>query len=519
VRKYPSRQNLDDLGAGLELPDELDEESIAKLYQKWGLNPISWMKYFFPHYFTKKSPPFHYEIANNWLYLPYKFQAYEAPRGFAKTTLLEFLCLHSIIFDGTRFVIYISQTEEVAADRLVDIRNECEGNKLFRIFFGDLVSEKWGEKELILKNDRGDIRCKMLARGLGQQVIGSKYLETRPQLIIIDDPEDIKVAENPRNVDKNERWLVKEVEPSRADNGKIFMVSTPVTSDCLIERQKKRRQVYFHKYSAISPHGIPLWPEHKSAADLYRLQKELSDSGHLYIYFTEYLCDPISPDTHPFQEEMFEYYKRDDIDIRQKPFHVFMLCDLAIGEKKRNCFSALVMIAVDQDDTWYILDTYQTRSDWYEFAKDVYAYRNKWNPLAVGVEEAATQKGFWDVLKLTGQKHGWKPIYPLGVRPDADKTIRADRLLPRFKTHRIKFLATQLELKKQLIMHPDYPYMDLKDCLAYGESFCYPPGTSKPKLHKTENWRKRQAASDEEIDEEYNTRMRLEKHAPLDELE
>lgn len=516
MRKYPTRQNLDDLGPGLELPEELTEESIARLYQKWGLDPIAWMRYFFPHYFTKPSPPFHYEIANNWLFSPHKKQAYEAPRGFAKTTLLEFLSLHSIIFEGKLFIIFISQTEETAADRLIDIRHECENNKVFRLFFGDLVSEKWGEKELILRNDDGDIHCKMLARGLGQQVIGSKYLESRPQLIVIDDPEDIKTAENPRNVDKNERWLVKEVEPALSDDGKVFMISTPVTSDCLIERQKPRRGVFFKTYSAISA-GVPLWPQHRDAKNLSALREQLNDSGHLYIYFTEYLCDPISPDTHPFREDDLVYYVPKDIDLTQKPFNIFMICDLAIGQKKRNAFSAIVVIAVDPTDTWYILDTYQTRSDWYEFAKDCYGYRDKWNPISVGVEEAATQKGFWDVLRLTAEKHGHKPIHPIPIRPDSDKIIRAERLLPRVKTKRIRLMRDQIELKTQLIKHPDYPFWDLKDCLGYGELFCYPPGISKPKEQKLENWRLGRAASDEEVDEEYQASIR-ERHELLEEL-
>jgi hypothetical protein len=505
MRKYPVRQNLDDLDLALELPEDLTEDSIQDLYKKWGLNPISWMHYFFPHYFQKPSPPFHYEIANNFLFSKYRKQAYEAPRGYAKTTLLEFLALHSIVFSEMPFMIFISQTEDIAADRLIDIRYECENNKTFRLFFGDLVSEKWGEKELILKNAEGNIHCKMLARGLGQQIIGSKYLEYRPQLIVIDDPEDIKIAENPRNVDKNERWLVKEVEQALSHDGRTFMISTPVTSDCLIERQKKRSEVYFRVFGAVNNLGVPIWPEHKNAEALAQLQKQLSDSGHLYIYFTEYLCNPISPDTHPFQEEMFEYYKPKDIQLEKDPFNIFMLIDLAIGEKKHHAFSALVVIAVDPRDTWYILDTHQVRSDWYEFAKDCYQYVEKWKPMAVGVEIAATQKGFWDVLRLTGEKHGWKPIVPLPVKPDADKRIRADRLLPRFKTHRVKFLDTQIELKKQLILHPDYPLMDLKDCLAYGELFCYPPGAVQPKEYKRENWRMGRAASDEEMDEEYHS--------------
>jgi len=511
VRKYPTRQNLDDLGLDLELPEEMDDEAIALLFKKWSMDPISWCRYFFPHYFTKKSPAFHYEIARNWRTLPNRLQAYEAPRGFAKTTLAEFLMLHSAVFDGTLFIIFISQVEERAADRLIDLKHECENNSTFRLFFGDLVSEKWGEKELVLRNDKAKIHCKMLAKGLGQTILGSKYLEKRPQLIVIDDPEDMKIAENPNNVDKNERWLIKEVEPSLDENGRIIMISTPVTAECLIERQRNRSHVFFQRFSAMTDVGVPLWQEHKSAADLAELKRDLSESGHLYVYFTEYLCNPLPPDRHPITEDMLKStYSLQDMDLYQQPYNIFILIDLAIGKEKRNCFSALVVIAVDPSDTWYILDTYQIKADWYDFAKDVFAYRDKWNPIAVGVEEAACQRGFWDVLRLTAEKWGYKHIYPIPMRPDKDKNIRVDRLLPRLKTGRIKFLKSgQVELKQQLILHPDSKFNDLKDCLAYGEVFCYPPGAQKPKEQAMENWRLRRAASDEEVDEEYRKQSKL----------
>jgi len=513
MRKYPRRQqNLDDLDAPrIEIPEELDDVAIRKIYRRWGLDPVAWMRYFFPHYFQKQTPQFHREIARNWHLLPNQVQAYEAPRGFAKTTLCEFLTFHSIIFEEMLFIIFISQTEDLAAERLIDIRHECEHNKTFRYFHGDLVSEKWGEKELILRNEKSGVHCKLLARGLGQQILGQKYLQQRPQLIVIDDPEDIKIAENSKNVDKDERWLIKEVIPALADNGKMIIVTTPVTSDCLIERIKTTPGYYFKRYSAITDEGVPLWPEHKDAKALADLQAQLAATGNLYIYFTEYLCNPLSPDTHPITEEMLSnFYQPKDIDLYQEPFHIFTICDLAIGEKKRNCFSALVVIAVDSSDTWYILDAYQAKEDWYEFAKAVYGFRDKWNPLAIGVEEAATQGGFWDVLRLTGEKHHWRPIYPIGIRPDADKNIRTARLIPRFKTNRIKFLRehpAQIELRKQLLLHPDYKFMDLKDCLAYGEVFCYPPGAMKPAVQAIENWRLGRAASNEEMDQEYKQEM------------
>jgi hypothetical protein len=503
MRKYPTRQNLDDLDIDLSLPEEMDDVSIAKLYQKWSLDPISWCKYFFPHYFKKPTPEFHQDIVRNWLYLPHKIQAYEAPRGFAKTTLAEFLIFHAAMFQNLLFGIFVSKTEESGASRLTDIRHECMYNKTFKLFFGDMVSEKWGEKELILDNKKAGVHCKLMARGLGQQFLGLKYLYQRPQKVVIDDPEDMKIAENPANVDKDERWLTKEVFPALSDDGKTLILTTPVTADCLIERLSRRRDVFFKRYPALTDQGVPLWKEHKDAKALVELQQNLADAGQLYIYFSEYLCNPLSPDRHPFTEDMFKYYIPKDIDLYQQRFHVFFMVDLAIGEKKQNAFSAIVVVAVDETDTWYILDTFQTRSDWADFAQDLYRFRDMYNPLAIGVEEAATQRGFWDVLRLTAEKYGHKPIYPIALRPDKDKDIRARRLLPRFKMGKIRFLRNQVELKKQLILHPDYKYQDLKDCLAYGEVFCYPPGAQAPKEQKMENWRLGRTDSDQEMDEDY----------------
>ncbi|MBU0598820.1 hypothetical protein KKF61_07610 [Patescibacteria group bacterium] len=508
MRKYPSRQNLDDLDLkpDLELPEQLDDEAIAQLILKWGRDPLSWAKYFFPHHFRLKTPDFHREIVSNYLYLPNKIQAHEAPRGSAKSTLAEFLTLHSIIFDRMLFVMFISLTEDIAAQRLGSIQYECENNKLFRLFFGDLRTEKWGEKELVLRNDNLGIHCKLLARGLGQQILGIKYLYQRPQRIFVDDPEDIKIAENPKNVDKDERWLTKEVEPALSlDDGKLFIIGTPVTASCLIERVKEYPGVYFKRYSIVTPEGVPLWPEWRDRQAIADLKKDLTARGQLYVYYNEYLCNPLPPDRHPISDQDIIYYELPKADLPEwlAKLNVFIIEDLAIGEKKRNAFSALIVIGVDETDTWYILDTYQAKEDWYKFAMSSYGYTKKWTPLAFGVEEAATQKGYWTVLDLVAQKHGYKPIFPIGIRPDKDKNTRFSKIIPRFRTKRIKFLREGQEaLIEQIILASDSPYQDLRDCLAYGEVFCYRPGANAPTDEQPPSWGLRRAATDEELDDE-----------------
>lgn len=206
---------------------------------------------------------------------------------------------------------------------------------------------------------------------------------------------------------------------------------------------------------------------------------------------------------------MFESFDLKDILDILKRMHIFITVDLAVGEKKRHAYSACLVIAVDETDTWWVLEEFQVKEESYEFAKAVYGFRDKWKPLDVGVENAALQKMFWTVLNLTAEKHGFKPIYALPISATEDKDIATRGLLPRFRVKRIKFLRSLQKTKEQLILFPDYKFRDLIDCLAMGERFCYPPGSSKPKKVRHESWRGMKADTDREIRKEQEDREEL----------
>src|SRR3990172_8850142 len=74
-----------------------------------------------------------------------------APREHAKTTALSVLpAIHRVVYGRERFVLYLSETDDVAADRVRQIRYELETNKPLRADFGDLVGRRvWREGFLI----------------------------------------------------------------------------------------------------------------------------------------------------------------------------------------------------------------------------------------------------------------------------------------------------------------------------------------------------------------------------------
>ena len=529
MRRYQTSKGLNDIG--ISIPEELDANAINTLYIKWATDPLNWMHYFFPHHFSDKSPGFHREIIDDFRFLKKTFISREAPRGSAKSTLGEFLSFHCAVFSGVLFVIFISKTEEIASKRIITIRHECEHNKRFKAFFGDLRTEKWGEKEFILYNEKTGIHCCFLARGLGQQILGIKYLYQRPNLIVIDDPEDDEIVQNVKNVDKNERWLTKEVEPALTKRGfrKLFFIGTPVGSDCLIERTKKFPRYDFKNYSIRTKQGLPLWNEYMNRQEIVDLEEEYAATGNLSVFYTEYLCDPLSPDTHPIREEQIKelYYDlppKNEFKEWLKGLNIFFLVDLAVGELKRNAFSALQVVGVDVLDCWWQLEEFQIKEEWTEFAKDLYGFRDKWHPLEILVEEAGQQKGFWSVLRLVAEKFGYMPIHAIPVRPDKDKRTRIERLLPRIKYKTMRLLRTgSRRTVEQLIKFPETPHRDLIDCLGYGEGHIYGPGMSHDTTAKLPSWKQRKSPTDEEMDEEYQERMEKEIEAAesweLDEME
>ena len=103
---------------------------------------------YFPEYFTLPVPEVHKEIYSDLKSIIESEEgihyAAALPRGYAKTTILDFLFpLYCICFKLKRFIVIVSSSQSLADSFLANIKDELEFNELLIEDFGCLKGDIW----------------------------------------------------------------------------------------------------------------------------------------------------------------------------------------------------------------------------------------------------------------------------------------------------------------------------------------------------------------------------------------
>lgn len=208
------------------------------------------------------SPAFHHEIDRRIRNLSVEKVNCVAPRGHAKSTLMAValtlwhIFLEPIYREVTgalvrkdkandyrpyepAYVLLISKTQKDAKKRLRELKNvlgDEEANQQsekFTALFGDWgesTALTWREDMIILKDG-----TTVQAIGTGQNVHGLKEGNTRPTLIIVDDPENEENTKTPEAKAANMRWLFQGIVPSRDPQvGRVCVIGTPIDTSCMV---------------------------------------------------------------------------------------------------------------------------------------------------------------------------------------------------------------------------------------------------------------------------------------------
>lgn len=261
--------------------------------------------------------------------------AYAYPRGHGKTTTItKGVLLHVIHewrslghFRGRApFILIVGDKIENARDRVLDLRDELEGNEALRRDYGDLTGlptdgkrrnrvngRKWTESDFTTTTG---VRVK--AVGANGRVRGLLRRGRRPNLIVLDDVENDTHVETSQQRTKLERWLNKALLPTGLQDELLTIaVGTILHPDSLLLKllDPKRYTGWLKRRFAAryNDHGLPdvdgrtlLWPEFWTDAKLRRVRFKIGSVA----FAQEYLNQPIDDETALFRREWLEAAKR-----------------------------------------------------------------------------------------------------------------------------------------------------------------------------------------------------------------
>lgn len=378
--------------------------------------------------------------------------AIAAPRGHAKSTAVTLaFVLCSIALKVKQHVLVISSNEDMASDFIGDIKTELIENEELRQFIGFRGFTKDSESEIVGEFQDGS-KFRVIAKGAGQRMRGTKWNHKRPDLVVVDDVEDDEIVLNEERRKKFKRWFYGAVRSILAEGGQIRIVGTILHLDSLLENlmpsfdgkdtiteplkvwskgfvKGRWLSVKFRAHDITYDHI--LWPNKFSKESLIELKDEFMAQGLLDLYNQEYLNDPIDDSVAYFKEIYFRDPPKDENWARRSRKH-YASCDLAISQRDSANYSTIVVTALDDLGRLEFVHARRGRWDSMEIIENLFEIQKLYQPELFAIERGHIEKTLGPFLNAEMRVRG-RYINFEGFQPVDDKTVRARSIQGRMK--------------------------------------------------------------------------------------
>lgn len=481
---------------------------------------------------VEDAPAFHKEICARMdeisQFDKYARDATAASRGHAKSTYLSRgNPLRELVFRLRKFIITISETPNVAKSNLDWISGQLKTNQKLRNDFGPLLHPK--QQMNIMDNDNGFIVAepdeegrpradkqllRLDAASTGQAIRGRNWNSIRPDLIVLDDIEDIRTnASTPEQRAKLKDWFTQSVMGLPGPDGKTCFIymGTIVHQDALLndvihnradfksriykalieepermdlwekcetiykdintpkeERLTNTINFYEEHKNEMNKGAKVLWPEMKTVFDLMRWKWDNGSKA----FNTEMQNEPRDPESMVFDPESFYYFG--DVDLidaqgRELPLDFYGFWDIATGKSRRTDYNAIVTVAKNRlTGAIFIIDAWAKKCRIDEAQDMVIEKIKQFQHKVFGIEEIGVGFDQYNQVKARLQK---EQVYHTRLRPitshtEKNKENRIANLQPLAESGFLRFRKEHRLLLEQLEDFPTATHDDVPDALA-----------------------------------------------------
>ena len=413
---------------------------------------------YFSHYFKNNVPEFHFEIYD--LLKDENIRQLEiiAFRGSAKSTIASLIYpIWCAVYKRKNFIILCSDTHIQAKQIITNLIFELEHNEKLLSDFGSMKDPKedWTATNIHLKNE-----VRIMSRSRGQKFRGLRHLQHRPDLIVLDDIENIDDIRTKEQRDKTEEWYASDVVPTLDTQvGKLVIVGNMLHNDSIISRIKhKWRETgigIVKEYPLVNDKGENNWISRYSFDKINELKK-----ANIRFFQREYLLQIIASEEQ-LVKKIFYYEKLPEI---QK---IGIGVDLAISKSQTADYTSINICALGRDDKIYNLKNIYGKWNFNEAQEKIASVYNDYLlvypsiPIILGIEDVAYQKS---ALEEFYRRY---KISPIAVKQTKDKHARIETMVPYLENEQILFKREGMDdLINQLL---NFGVERYDDCVDAGE--------------------------------------------------
>lgn len=213
---------------------------------------------------------------------------------------------------------------------------------------------------------------------------------------------------------------------------------------------------------AIEDDGTLLFPERLTYEFLQSARRTMGP----YLYSNQYLNICIPEGMQTFKKHWRRYYAE-----LPKNTYTFAFVDPAISEADTADYTGVVIVAVDPQQNWYVLNAFRRRMNPSQLIELLFKIAESYKTQMIGVETVAFQRAILHFAHEEMKRRG-KHIPVTGVNLGTDKTkeMRILSLVPRFEMGTILLSQGLGDFEKEYDTFPRGSHDDILDALASVEN-------------------------------------------------
>jgi predicted phage terminase large subunit-like protein len=320
------------------ISDKRVRQTITRESHEW------FFSVYFSHHITYEAAPFQKEMFALTEDPSITTLVVVAARGSGKSTIMTLsLPLWSVLGKlNKKHVLILAQTMPQAKQHLKNIREELESNDILRGDLGPFQEDEdeWRSQSLVIPR----YGARITAASTEQGIRGIKHGAYRPDLVILDDIEDINSVKTKESRDKTYNWVMGDVMPIGDKTTKFVFVGNLLHEDSLLMKLRKniaegKMKGAYKEYPIMDEEGNILWPgKYNSPEDIEaEKQKTISDVA----FQREFMLKIIPDEDCVIKPEWIQYY--DDLPSNNYNL-LYTGVDLAISQKDTADCTAMVSI-------------------------------------------------------------------------------------------------------------------------------------------------------------------------------
>lgn len=360
------------------------------------------------------------------------------PRGTFKSSIVTVgFSLWRIGIDPDVRINISNAVYPLAVSFLSQIKKHIQSNQKFKEVFGELYtpSEQWREDRISVSKDKlVNKEPTIWAFGAGASSTGSHF-----NVALLDDlvaRETIGTKEQIEKTKNYYRDVLDLVDPMPGGHRPVIVIGTTWHWDDLYSWILDKRNDLLDDFEVLRlPAYTGEWGKGEllfpTMLDWKALEKQKKHQGN-YHFSAQYLLNPVPEENQTFKLPFPTY---EETDLNGIELNTFMAIDPALSEGKYADYSAIVVVSVDKNNTWYIRDIWRDQVLPNELIEQIFYMDTKWRPISIALETTAYQRILQyqinDEMKKRNQFIPIKELKHSGIS-SSSKEDRIRSLQPRY---------------------------------------------------------------------------------------